>query len=906
MTRHYLEPLFAPGSVAMVGASERPRTLGRDVFQRLLAAGFKGPIYPVNPRREQVMTHRAYPSIEAAVAAHGKPIDLAVIATAAATVPIVLADAGRAGVQHAIVLADGFGESGPDGQALEARVAAQARALGIRLIGPNCLGIMRPDRGLDATFARTPARPGHLALVSQSAAICTALVDWAWSSSIGFSSVVSMGAGVDVDVGEILDYLLYDHQTHSILLYLEGVRDARRFLSGLRAAARAKPIVVVKVGRHLSGRRAALSHTGTLAGSDAVFDAVLRRCGVVRVHTYTQLFSAARLLAADRLPAGNRLAIITNGGGPGVLAADAAADRGVALATFGEGTLAALDAITARAWSRGNPADILSDATRERFAAAVEAALADPEADGILTLFCPQSVTTSRDAAESLLPIIKRARKPVLTGWLGEHEVREGRDLIEAAGMPAFASPESGVSAFGALAAYQRAQDLLMEVPPELVAATRPDLDRALGLFDQALAAGRTLFTEPEAKELLTAFGIPTTRTIEAPTLEAAQAAARTIGFPVVLKILSPDISHKSDVEGVRLNIRDSIALREEHASLLEHVRRVRPDARISGVVVQSMITMRFGRELMIGVANDAVFGPVISFGAGGVAVELLQDNAIALPPLSVPLAEDLIERTHVARLLGGYRNIPAADRNALVDILLRVSDMVSSLPWLVELDLNPIVVDDRGAVVLDARVVIDPARRALDRRYSHMAIHPYPARLEGRERLRDETELLVRPIRPEDAAIEVAFVKALSDQSRYLRFFNQTKHLSAKMLARLTQVDYDRELALIAVGDDGGAQRMLGVARYVTLPDGATCEFAVTVADAMHGRGLGTLLMRRLIIAASEAGLAVMEGQILAVNDGMLRLARSLGMALHADRDDMSIVNATLPLGGQITAADG
>jgi acetyltransferase len=896
MPSHYLEPLFHPRSVALVGASERPQSLGRDVYENLLAAGFKGDLFAVNPKRTSVLGHPCHPSLDA-IARTGARVDLAVVATPGAAVPVVLDDCAAAGVKHAVILAAGFGESGAEGKALEARVREQAKRLGIRLVGPNCLGIMRPGIGLNATFGRTPARPGPIALVSQSGAICTALVDWAWSAGMGFSSVISMGAAADLDVGELLDYLLYDHETHSILLYLEGIRDARSFLSGLRAAARSKPIVVVKVGRHLTGSKAALSHTGALVGSDAVFDAALRRSGVVRVQTYNELFSAARLLATDRVPQGPRLAIVTNGGGPGVLAADMAADRNVTLATFQPATIGKLNAIAPPNWSHANPADILGDATRERFVQAVEAVLADPEVDGVLTLFCPVSLIASKDLAEGLLPVIRKSGKPVLTSWLGEHDVHEGRNFIESAGMPAFTSPESGVIAFGTLAEYQRAQNLLMEVPPPLVRSIAPDLEEAEALLDACAAAGRTLFTEPEAKALLECFGIPTTHTLRATTLDEALAAAEKVGYPVAMKILSPDIAHKSDVHGVRLNVRDPLALREEFPALLAQVRAIRPDARIEGVAVQGMVVKRFGRELMVGIATDAVFGPVISVGAGGVAVELLKDNAIGFPPLSSRLAEEMIDRTRVARLLGAYRNIPAAKRDALVDVLLRLSDMVATLPWIAELDINPLVLDESGAIALDARVVVNPARRTVDRRYSHMAIHPYPVRYEQPATLKDGTALEVRPIRPEDAEIERIFVEELSDQSRYLRFFNPTQRLSAKMLARLTQVDYDRELALVAVHEDAGVRRMAGVARYVQLPDRVSCEFAVTIGDRWQGRGLGHLLMSRLVAAAREAGFAVMEGQILAVNEGMLKLARTLGFVLKTNRDDMSVVDARLDL---------
>ena len=768
------------------------------------------------------------------------------------------------------------------------------------MIGPNCIGIMRPSIGLNATFSRGAAKPGQIALISQSGAICVALTDWAKSAGIGFSSVISLGSGTDLDFGEILDYLLYDEETTSILMYVEGIHEARRFISGLRAAARTKPIVVLKVGRHAAGSRAAMSHTGAIVGDDAVFDAALKRSGVVRAKSYAELFDAARLLGAGRLPAGNRLAILTNGGGPAVMAADCASEQGVELAKLSPETINALDATLPVHWSHGNPVDIIGDATPERLAAALAPLLADPGVDGVLTLFCPQIVMTAEDAARAVLPQARAATKPVLTGWLGEAEVHAGRALIEAAGMPAFDSPESGVIGFAALARYARAQELLLQVPAPLGAEAQHDIAGAHALARAVAATGRTLMTEPESKQLLARFGIQTPRTLVAATLVDAIRIGPELGFPLALKILSPDIAHKSDVQGVTLNVRDLPSLEREFRNLLARTAKLRPDARIDGIAMQPMVEKRFGRELMVGVARDPVFGQVISFGAGGVAVELLRDNAIGLPPLNRRLAEDLIERTRIARLLSAYRHIPAANLAAIIDVLVRVSEMVCALPWLQEMDINPLTADDAGAVALDARVVIDPARLADDPRYSHMAIHPYPTRLERLETLRDGTALTVRPIRPEDARIELAFVEALSEQSRYMRFFNPTRTLPPRMLARFTQVDYERELALIAIPPRDTADHMAGVARYSPNADGTSCEFAVTVADAWHRRGVAKLLMQRLIEAARDAGYLRMTGSVLTSNGNMRALMRALGFTMRSDPDDASVVEYSRDLNDQ------
>ena len=913
---HYLEPLFAPRSIAVVGASEREGSLGRAVFENLRGAGpegtkYSGALYPVNPKHKQVdglACHARLGPLAAWLDAHELPLpDLAVVVTPAPAVAGVLKDAGAAGIRHAVVLSAGFDQGDLAGAALLREAGETARRAGVRLLGPHSLGLMRPALGLNATFARGGAREGGLALISQSGAISAALADWAYAAGIGFSSVIATGAAVDIDFGEILDYLMFDMQTQSILLYVEDVHDARRFISGLRACARTKPIVVLKAGRHATkGSRCApddiratprLSHTGSLLGDDAVFSAALRRSGVVRADSYSELFAVARLLAAGRLPKGRRLAIVSNGGGPGTMAADRACDKGVDIATLAPATLEALDKTLPPHWSRANPVSLAGDATPAHYAAALQALLEDPGTDGVLTLHSPQRVTSSIEAAQALLPLAQDARKPVLTAWLGEAEARAGREAIEQAGMPAFHYPESGVTAFAALADYTQAQALLLEVPPPLVSAFTADLSGAQRMARAAAIAGRVVLHESESKQLLASFGIPTPRIAVARTLDEARNIGADMGFPLALKIVSTDIIHKSDVGGVTLNVRDAASLEREYANLLERVTRASPEVKIEGVAIQPMIEKRFGRELLIGVARDPVFGQIITFGAGGVAVELMGDHAVELPPLNARLADALIDRTRIAALLDNYRHIPGANRASVIDVLLKVSDMVCALPWLMEMDINPLVVDANGAVALDARVVIDPKRLADDLRYSHMAIHPYPTALIRNETLRDGTKLLLRPIRPEDAQIEREFVEGLSEQSRYMRFFNPLKYLAPRLLARLTQVDYDRELALVATIGEGQEEHIAGVVRYSPNADGTSSEFAVTVADDFHGRGLGSLLMRRLIEAARAAGYQRLTGSVLESNDKMHVLMRKLGFKPAPKGEDMSIAEYVFDL---------
>ncbi len=870
--------------MALVGATERPGALGHIVY-RNLAAGTLAALYAVNPKHHRLFGQPAYPALSRLPS----PPDIAVIVTPARTVAGIIEEAGRAGIRAAAVLTSGFAEAGPAGRALQEEMLAAARRAGVRLLGPNCLGLIRTATGANATFARTGARPGRLGLVSQSGAVCTAILDWAWHAQVGFSSVVSLGGAADVDFGEVLDFLVNDAETEAILAYIEGIRDARRFLSALRAASRAKPVIVLKVGRSSTGSRAAASHTGAMVGSDDVFDAALRRGGVVRVKTYTQLFAAARILALARLPAGERLAILTNGGGPGVLAADSAADNGVPLAALSEETLSLLDARLPAQWSHGNPVDIIGDAPAQRYADAAAALLADPGVDALLALYSPVAVTEPADAARAVADAAAGARKPVLAAWLGDINPNESRAMLESRGIPNFYTPENAVEAFSFLCAYGRNRMQLMQVPGALARSgdePAADLPRAARIFSDAAAQGRTVLTEHEAKALLAAFGLPVPASIVAAGAAEAVAAARRIGFPVAIKIHSPDITHKSDVGGVRLSLQNEDMVVSAFDDMLLHVRKLRPRARIDGVVVQPMLSFPYAREVLVGVATDAIFGPVISFGVGGVSVEAVRDTALALPPLNAVLAREVMSRTRVFRLLAGYRDVPAVDFDALVAVLAGVSRLVCLLPWVREMDLNPVLAHPRGAMIADARVVIDPTRppQAAER-YPHLAIHPYPVELEQEIRLREGTAVRMRPMRPEDAALEKRFFERLSERSRYQRFMQYLPELPANLLARFTQLDYDRELALVCIH----GEEFIAVGRYAPNADGRTAEFALVVADDWQAKGLGRVLLERLCEAAKRAGYGALYGHILGANRDMLDLAARLGF-VEASRDATAV----------------
>ncbi len=892
MGLHYLDRLFAPRSIAVFGASERTDSVGGRVYANLREAGFDGSLYPVNPKHHRIHEVHCHKNI----AAIGKPVDLAVIATPAATVPGIIEACGEQGVVAAIILSAGFSEGDGQGTGLEQKVLETAHHYRMHILGPNCLGLIRPAARLNATFSRNMAAPGGLALVSQSGALCTAILDWAEQYDIGFSAIVSLGDAADIDFGDVLDYLAQDRQTQSILLYVEGLRDAARFMSGLRVAARMKPVIALKAGRHQEGSRAAVTHSGALIGADDVFDTALQRAGAVRAHSIEQLFSAAQLLATPLRVEGRRLAIITNGGGPGVMATDRAIDLGVEIATLSPETLARLDAGLPVHWSRGNPIDVLGDAGPEHYRHALQACLDDHDIDGILVMLTPQAMTDAEGCAAAVIEAHQARRKPVLACWLGGPQVATAQQHFAEAHLPSFASPEASVEAFAFLTSYHHNQQLLMQVPTPLADRSTPDIEGARLIIESVLAEQRQVLTSTEAKAVLHAFGIEVTQSIEVNSANAALVAAESLGFPVAMKIHSRDITHKSDAGGVRLNIGNAQSVRDTYQQLLKNVQNKCPEAHLDGVTIEPMHHSDHGRELLLGIIHDPVFGPAITFGAGGIQVEVLRDRAVSLPPLNSFLAEKMISQTRIARLLGPYRDMPAVDMASLVRVLRRLSELVCELPEIRELDINPLIADEQGVMAVDARIVVARPPMSLER-YGHMAIHPYPSDLVSEWQSADGTNLVIRPIRPEDAAIEARFVSGLSAQAKYFRFMRGLNELSREMLVRFTQLDYRRELALIAVQEQEGQETELGVARYAMNPDGKSCEFALVVADAWQRRGLGSHLMTALMEAARERGFTEMTGEILADNHNMLELVKGLGFMLHTSTDDAHIKVATRPL---------
>ncbi|MBE7416993.1 MAG: bifunctional acetate--CoA ligase family protein/GNAT family N-acetyltransferase [Ideonella sp.] len=882
MSVRNLDRLFQPRSLAVIGASDRARSIGALVMANLLAARFDGPLWPVNIAHDTVAGQPAFHDV---AALPGVP-DLAVVCTPAPTVPGLIAALGARGTRAAIVLSAGLGVArAADGRSLQQAMLDAARPHLLRILGPNCLGLLVPGVKLNASFAHTQALPGRLAFVSQSGALATAMLDWANSRGIGFSHFISLGDSADVDIGDVIDYLAADGQTSAVLMYLESVRAARKFMSAARAASRNKPVVVVKAGRAPEGAKAAASHTGALAGADTVYDAAFRRAGMVRVDTLDDLFDAAETVAHVRPLHGERLAIVTNGGGAGVLAADALSLQSGRLAPLSDATCAALDAQLPATWSRGNPVDLIGDAPIERYTAALQILLAAPEVDAVLLMHAPTAVVPSLQIAQACVPLLRAAAKPVLTSWLGAAVVADAARACEAAGVPTYSSPERAVTAFVRRVVYRQNQQALLQAPRASVLPFEPDRARARAVIDGALARERSLLDEVEAKALLDAYRIPIVPTRVARDADEAASMAAAIGYPVVLKLLSPQVSHKSDVGGVALALADEAALRRAAAEIAERLRTLRPDAQLAGYTVQAMVRRPRAHELIAGVASDAVFGPVLMFGQGGTAVELLNDSATALPPLNDRLAHDLIARTRVARLLAGYRDRASADVEAVAAVLLAVSQMVCDLPELIELDINPLLADHDGVIALDARVKLAAtSARATDR----LAIVPYPSQLEGTLQL-DNTQLLLRPIRPEDAPRLRAFYAHASPADMRLRFFLMRREVPHSELARFSQIDYDREMAFIALpaGDaatPGDAETpMAGEVRASCDPDNQRAEFAIQIAGAWQRRGLGRALLLRLIEYLRERGTREVWGECLVENAGMAALARSVGFAVTA-----------------------
>ncbi|QDZ27990.1 GNAT family N-acetyltransferase [Noviherbaspirillum sp. UKPF54] len=872
MSVRNLKSLFEPRSIAVIGASLRAHSVGATVLQNLVSGGFEGEIIPVNPKYDSLAGLKVYSS----VARLPTVPDLAIICTPPSSVPEIIHDLGERGTRAAIVLTAGMGAiKDLRGRTMKDLMLAAAKPYLLRILGPNCVGLLVPKIGLNASFAHISALPGKIAFVSQSGAMVTGVLDWARSRGIGFSKFISLGDSADIDFGDVLDYLASDSDTQAILMYMEAASAARKFMSAARAAARAKPTLVIKAGRAPEGAKAAASHTGALAGADDVYDAAIRRAGMLRVYSTTDLFDAAETLAHARPMKGDRLAIMTNGGGPGVMATDALIAQQGRLASLSEQALAKLDEILPGTWSHGNPVDIIGDAPAQRYINTLRALLQEPEADATLFIHAPTAIVPSDEIAQAVAPVIKGAPRNVLACWLGGESVARARAIFSDAGIATYDTPEEAVRGFMQIAEYHRNQALLMEVPPSVTHAQPGEREEARAVVQRVLAAGRNMLSEPEAKQVLAAYGIPVVQTRSARSVEEAVQHAAEIGFPVALKIISADITHKSDVGGVVLDLADETSVAAAAVAMHRRLRELRPRAQLQGFSVQSMVRRPEARELIVGVTTDAVFGPVILFGQGGIAVEVTADHAVALPPLNMVLARDLIARTRISRLLAAYRNLEAADVDAVCRTLIQISDLVVDIPEIAELDINPLLADRNGVIALDARIRVVQARGSgVDR----LAIRPYPGELEEQIEWQG-APLVLRPIRPEDGPQHVEFFAMLEPDDIRYRMFISMRQLSKSDLARFTQIDYDREMAFIATraGEDGKAET-LGVARVIADPDNISAEFAIIVRSDLKGKGLGALLLSKLIAYCRARGTHEIVGETISHNHGLLMLAKKFG----------------------------
>lgn len=896
MSTYRLSSLLAPDAVAVIGASPRPASLGRAVLENLRSAGFKGEIGVVNPRYPEIGGFKTVRSL----ADLSFVPDLIVITAPSRFVARIVADAGERGVAGAIIISAEMGR-GKGSYAEAANLAA--RTTGLRLLGPNCLGLMVPASNLNASFAAHMPRRGHLALISQSGAIAAGMVDWAAVKDIGFSGIVSIGDQLDVDIADMLDYYAGDIETRAILLYIEAITDARKFMSAARAAARVKPVVVVKSGRLAHGAQAAATHTGAFAGADAVYDAAFRRAGMLRVFDLRELFDCAETLGRVSAPRGKRVAILTNGGGIGVLAVDRLAELGGIPATLSKEVCDKLDATMPPSWSGSNPVDITGDADAERYATALATLLADSDNDAVLVMNVQTAVASPSEIAKAVIRLVGEERvrrtffKPVFAVWVGAEEFVT--HAFDAAGIPNYPTEDDAVRSIMNLVRYREAAQLLTEVPPSLPKEFDPDTEAARLVIEKALREDRSWLDPIEVGALLAAYQIPMVPTLAAPNADAAVAWAEPFlaqGVTVVVKVMSRDITHKSDVGGVVLNLTSAEAVRSAVVEILDRAAKLRPKARLDGVIVQPMIIRRKARELTVGIADDPTFGPVIAFGHGGTGVEIIDDRSLALPPLDLPLADSLIARTRVSKLLQAYRDVPAVKDGVVALTLVKLSQMAADFPEIHELDINPLLADESGVVVIDARVMVRKAQRKFaGLGNTTFAVKPYPSQWERHLELKDGLRVLARPLRPDDEPAIHEFLKHVTPEDLRLRFFAAMKEFSHAFIARLTQIDYARAMAFIAIDEVTG--ETLGVVRIHSDSIYESGEYAILLRSDLKGKGLGWTLMKLIIEYARAEGLKYVCGQVLRENVAMLRMCRHLGFEAKADHSEPDILNVTLPL---------
>ncbi len=889
--RKQLRKLFQPQSVAIIGASDDPASIGYMVMKNLLAGSFKGKITPVNLRHREVQGQKSYYHIKDVPEAP----ELAVITTPAYAVMQVIRECGEAGVGALAILSAGFQETGEESRHRLERIKQLSREYGMRVIGPNCLGFISPHLGLNASFATRMASPGNIAFISQSGALGISTLDWAVEQNVGFSYFVSVGAMADVGYADLIDFFGTDHRTTCILLYMESLTEARRFMSAARAFARHKPIIVLKAGRSKEGREAALSHTGALAGNDAVFSAAFQRSGIIRVNTIAQLFNCAQSLAMQPRPAGNRLAILSNAGGPGVLATDYLSTHGGQLAPLTDKTFEQLNEVLPVNWSHSNPVNIMGDASAELYQKALQILLRDPNTDAVLVILTYQSMTDPEAVARAVVEVNKKSRKPLLATWMGERGVQGARDILESGRVPPYRYPESAVDVFLKMYAYNRTLELLYETPPEEPQQFHPDKDKAREIIDNIRQEGRLQMMEHEAKDLLACYKLPVTAYRFARTAEEAADCAKACGYPVAMKVASPGVYHKTDVGGVRLNLRTGKMVQQAFEEVVAQLKKEEPDAEVRGVIIEKMVNKPF--ELLIGGRKDPVLGPVIAFGKGGVEVEVYKDAHLGIPPLNMALAHRMIERTKIYPLLKGYRSRPGVHLEELAFTLCKFSYLLMDFPEIREVDINPFVMDEEGGMMLDAHIVLSPPGELQSRKaYQHLVIPPYPGRYQKTIRSKDGNEVLLRPIRPEDEPMEMAMVNRLSKESLYFRFFGYVPRMTHELMTRFTQIDYDREMAIVAlIQREQEEEEMIGVVRIIADPWGEAAEYAILIADEWQGQGLGSQMTDYIIQIARDMELQRLYATVLASNKGMLTLFERKGFTI--EREDFDTFRVDLEL---------
>jgi len=888
-----LDKIFRPERVAVIGASDTTTSVGYTVLRNLVGSGFKGVVYPVNPRRDSVQGIHAYKDIPSLPHAP----DLAVICTPSHTIPKIVQQCGEAGTLGIVVISAGFREIGQEGRDLEQQIIEQQRKFdGMRILGPNCLGIIVPSIHLNASFATATPSAGHIGFISQSGALCTSVLDWAIDEGIGFSYFVSVGNMLDVNMGDLIDYFGSATETRSIILYIESISNAREFMSAARAFARTKPIVAYKAGRFAQSAQAAASHTGAMAGVDAVYEAAFERSGIERIFQVEDMFDCAELLARQKTPKGDRLAIITNAGGPGVMTTDALIDRDGELAALSENTIGKLNEVLPPFWSHGNPVDVLGDAPPDRFAKATEIVLKDKGVDAVLVILTPQAMTDPTSTAEMIAKTAARARKPILTAWMGGRAVAGGMRLLSDAGIPTYNTPEKAVRAFMHLVSYSRNLTLLHETPEDIPVKFSLDRKRLRGLFDTILTEGNEILSENMSKAFLESYEIPVTKPLAARTADEAVTVARQFGYPVVLKIHSPQITHKTDVDGVQLDLANDGAVQKAFKKMTATAAERRPDAEILGVTVQKMVTFPTSFELILGTKKDPVFGSVIMVGTGGTAAELFRDRALGLPPLNESLARRMLESLKSWPLLQGYRGKPGANIDRLIEILMRFSYLVADYPEIKELDINPLLVTPDEVIALDARVVIDRELASRGARpYAHLAIRPYPEEFVAQRTMKDGTPVIFRPIKPEDEPMWHQLVADCSTETIRFRFSYLFKETTHEMATRYCFVDYDRELGIVAEVQEKGERKLIGVGRLVADMDHEIAEYAVIVVDRWQGHGLGSLLTDYCLEVSKQWGVKSVVAETSKDNRKALDIFRKRGFKLDGQQEEDVVLASKL-----------